>query len=132
MSIQLDTLKEKTRHFAKRFLWLLLAVFVVFVTGYYLWRTWVYSDGTRAGILFKISERGYMFKTFEGQIHQGGSVMLTDQSIFNFSVENRATYLQLQQCEGKNVRLSYHEVNDAFPWQGDTNYLVYKVELVQQ
>lgn len=131
MAVQLDQFKQKARNVGRKALWIILALFLFSCTGYYCWRTFTYSDGSRAGILYKVSKKGYLFKTFEGQLHQGGSVMISDQSIFNFSAENKTIYLQLQQMEGKNVRLYYHELNNAFPWQGDTNYMVYKVEPVE-
>ena len=37
---------------------------------------------------------------------------------------------QIQKFEGKNVKLHYKEKENTFPWQGDTDYLVYKVEPV--
>jgi glutamine phosphoribosylpyrophosphate amidotransferase len=72
--------------------------------------------------------KGYVFKTYEGQLHLGGSVMMTEQSIWNFSATNDAVYQTLQKSEGKTVTLHYRQMQNAFPWQGDTDYIVYKVE----
>ena len=60
----------------------------------------------------------------------GNTMMINDQSLFNFSVKDEGTYKQMQQFEGKNVKIYYKELNDAFPWQGDTDYMVYRVEPV--
>jgi hypothetical protein len=79
-------------------------------------------------MLFKISKKGAIFKTYEGQLHLGGSTILTTQSTWDFSVKNAAVYQTMQQFEGKNVKLHYREMVGAFPWQGDTNYIVYQVE----
>lgn len=72
-----------------------------------------------------------MFKTYEGQLHLAGSQMLTTQSTWDFSAKDGNVYQELQKYEGKNVKCYYYEKVDAFPWQGDTDYLVYKVEPVQ-
>ena len=66
-------------------------------------------------MLFKISRKGKIFKTYEGQIQLAGATMMSKQSIWEFSVTNPKTYNDLQTLEGKNVRLHYKEVVDAFP-----------------
>jgi hypothetical protein len=131
MSTQLDNVKQTARKVARRTLWLLLALAVVGSIGYYVYRTYTISEGSRTGTLFKISKKGVVFKTFEGQLHLAGSAMITTQSTWDFSVKNAAVYEQMQQYEGKNVKCHYKQVVDAFPWQGDTDYLVYKVEPVE-
>lgn len=128
MSVPLDQFKQKAKTFGKRFLWVSLAILLLTGGGYFFWRTYTVSEGTRSGVLFKISKKGYVFKTFEGQLHQAGSVMMTPQSVWDFSAKDDAVYRELQQYEGKNVVLYYHQKVDAFPWQGDTDYIVYKVE----
>jgi hypothetical protein len=132
MATQTENFKTGARRIGRRLMWIIVAALLVIGAAYYFWRTYTYSDGSRAGMLYKISKKGYVFKTYEGQLHQGGSIVINDQSIFNFSVKNREVYDELQKLEGKNVRVFYHELNDAFPWQGDTDYMVYKAELVDQ
>lgn len=112
-------------------MWLLLAGFILFSIGYYVYRTYTVSDGTRTGILFKVSKRGIIFKTFEGQLQLGGSTMMNQMSVWEFSAQNAQVYAQLQQLEGKSVRCYYRQLVDPFPWQGDTEYIVYKVEAGQ-
>lgn len=131
MSIQLDQVKEKARRIARRIMWIALAGFLLFGIGYYFYRTYTVSEGSRSGTLFKISKKGWIFKTYEGQLQLAGSVLMNTQSTWEFSAENSNIYGQLQQMEGKPVKCYYHQIVNAFPWQGDTDYLVYKVELVQ-
>ncbi|MFZ1525748.1 MAG: hypothetical protein WAT22_13085 [Saprospiraceae bacterium] len=123
--------KQKAKSFFKRLMWILLLALVVFSGVYFFYRTYSVSEGTRTGLLFKISKKGKVFKTYEGQLQLGGTAIMNKESTFEFSVENAAIYEQIQNFEGKNVRLHYRELVDAFPWQGDTDYLVYKVEQVQ-
>ncbi len=131
MALNLEETKKTARTIARRTLWLSLLVALLALAGYYVYRTWVYSEGTRTGTLIKASRKGNVLKTYEGQLHLGNSSMMTEQSVWNFSIKDKATYDALQPLEGKAVKCHYKELNHAFPWQGDTNYLVYKVELAQ-
>ena len=121
-------LKDKAGSAFKKILWTILILLMVSGTGYYFYRTYTKSEGTRTGTLFKVSKKGYVFKTYEGQLLLAGSALVTKTSTWDFSVDDEATYKELQQLEGKTVKCYYKEKIDAFPWQGDTDYLVYKVE----
>ena len=131
MSVQYDQVKQKAGRIARRTLWILLSVTLLTAVGFYFYRTYAVSEGTRTGMLFKISKKGMVFKTYEGQLHLGGSTILTTQSTWDFSVKDAAVYETMQQFEGKNVKLHYKELVDAFPWQGDTDYIVYKAEALE-
>ncbi|MCB0523446.1 MAG: 6-phosphogluconate dehydrogenase [Lewinellaceae bacterium] len=131
MSVQLDQVKQKAKKALRRTLWIGLVAFFLFGIGYYVYRTYTISEGSRTGTLFKISKKGVLFKTFEGQLHLEGSVMMTSQSTWDFSALNAGVYQELQNFEGKSVKCYYREKIDPFPWQGDTHYLVYRVEPVQ-
>ncbi|MEQ1746460.1 MAG: 6-phosphogluconate dehydrogenase [Saprospiraceae bacterium] len=123
--------KQSARKWLRRGLWIGLAGLLLFSAGYYLYRTYTISEGTRSGTLFKISKKGVVFKTYEGQLHLAGSMMLSQQSTWDFSVQNAEVYEKLQQFEGKPVRCHYRQKVDAFPWQGDTDYIVYDAEPVK-
>ena len=98
---------------------------------YYFYRTYTLSEGTRTGLLYKISKKGKIFKTYEGQLQLAGAAIMNKESVFEFSVANNDVYNQIQNLEGKNIRVHYKELVDAFPWQGDTDYLVYQVEEIK-
>ena len=131
MAVTLDQAKQSARKWLRRGFWLLLAGFLVFSAGYYFYRTYTISEGSRTGTLFKISKKGILFKTYEGQLHLAGSMMISQQSTWDFSARNSQIYDQLQAFEGKLVKCHYRQKVDAFPWQGDTDYIVYKVEKVE-
>ena len=131
MSVQLDHVKQKARRVFQITLWSLLIAALIFATGYYIYRNYTISEGTRTGILYKVSKKGVMFKTYEGQLLLAGSVMLTQQSTWDFSAQNGKVYEDLQRLEGKSIKCHYRQKVDAFSWQGDTDYIVYKVELAQ-
>ena len=128
---KLEAAKATTKRAAKKTLWYSLIIGLFALGGYYFWRTFTISDGSRIGVLYKISKKGYMFKTFEGELQLAGADFMNEQSIWKFSGANETVYHQLMELEGERVRCFYKEKQDAFPWQGDTDYLVYKVEVLE-
>ena len=129
--MNIEDTKTKAKKVFKKTLWILFITALLCGVTYYFYRTYTLSEGSRTGMLFKISRKGKMFKTYEGQIQLAGATMMNKQSIWEFSVVNASTYTELQNLEGKSIRLHFKEVVDAFPWQGETNYLVYDVDEVK-
>lgn len=121
----------------KRVLLVALLLGVLVLSGYTWFNYgWTYSDGTRSGVLIKVSKKGYIFKTYEGQLNAGG--MQSNQqgqlvgNLWEFSVTKDEVYQQLQRNEGKQVVLHYKQYRKALPWQGKTEYFVDRVQPVQQ
>ncbi|MBK9459319.1 MAG: hypothetical protein KA783_05330 [Chitinophagales bacterium] len=125
---------KKVKSTARKIFLLLLFLSVIGL-GLFFWiSSWTYSEGNRAGYLVKISEKGYVFKTYEGQLSLGplGSFnAMNPTNVWAFSAGSNA-YKELQQYEGKYVTLHYREILRNFPWQGDTKYIVDDVDLVNQ
>jgi hypothetical protein len=121
----------------KRLLLIILITLGLILSGVlYFYYGLVYSDGYRAGTLIKFSRKGYVFKTYEGEINQGGITQTIPggamvNQIWAFSVKDKETARQLEKMEGKVVRLHYKQYQKMFPWEGDTNYLVDGVEVVR-
>ncbi|MGR7811904.1 6-phosphogluconate dehydrogenase [Lacinutrix undariae] len=86
-----------------------------------------YSEGVRAGELVKFTSKGYLFKTWEGEISQG----VSEAQIFKFSVEEKDKEVieALTNYQGQMVKLTYFERYKTLFWMGDTKYYVTKVEL---
>lgn len=129
--MSIETVKTKAISFGKKLLWISIFALILFSTVYYFYRNYTVSEGTRTGILFKISKKGKIFKTYEGQLQLAGAAIMNKESTFEFSVLNEDIYNQIQNLEGKNIRLHYEEKVDAFPWQGDTDYIVTKAEEIK-
>lgn len=115
----------------------LLATLVLFCVGYFAFANYTYSEGSRSGMLLKFSKKGYVFKTWEGELNLGGITQAQGtmlNNLWNFSVRDSETETinDLQKYEGKRIRLSYKEKMRHFPWQGETNYFVYQVEIIEQ
>lgn len=98
--------------------------------------TWValhlsYSEGERAGYLQKFSKRGWVCKTWEGEI------LLTSMpgaipEKFEFSVRDDEVARQLTAATGKRVVLSYDQ-HKGVPSAcfGETEYFITKVAVSQ-
>jgi hypothetical protein len=118
--------------------WIFLLVLLLLVGGALYYATFGYfSDGTRVGSLVKLSRRGYVFKTFEGQLQVGGMTDGTgsfSSSTWDFSVDedNEQVVNMLNQAmkTGQRVSLHYEEKFFQLPWNGDTKYFVVAVELI--
>lgn len=131
---QNNTTPKKSK--LKKYLLISLAVVIVIWFTYYFICGMTYSEGTRSGVLTKVSKKGYVFKTFEGELNVGGlnqgDGTIMPASIFKFSVEGQDIYNQLEKEQGKKVVLHYKERIKAFFWQGETNYFIQKVTFVER
>lgn len=128
----LKTGVSKTRSFVKKLLLWSLLLGIVALVGYMLYANYTYSEGTRAGNLIKISKKGYVFKTYEGQLKLGGiDLQNQDEGLsdtWSFSVKEDHIFRKLEALQGEKVILRYREINKAMPWQGETNYFVFDIE----
>lgn len=124
---------KKTKSFFKWLLGFIIIGLILTTIGYFLYCNWTYSEGTRTGQLIKVSKKGYIFKTYEGQLNMGGITgNITDGTlgtVWEFSLKDDELYKELESLEGQKVQLRYKEINKSMPWQGDTNYFIYDVEV---
>lgn len=84
-----------------------------------------YSEGTRAGQLVKLSKRGMICKTWEGEIVLGG-VKDGVVNTFAFSVTDESMLPALQKAinEQTPITVSYLETWSHWYCTRDTDYLV--------
>jgi hypothetical protein len=110
---------------------LLLAV--VLLAAAYTWiaLTYSYSEGERAGYLQKFSKRGWLCKTWEGEILLSSMPGAIPEK-FEFTVRDDALAAQLSAAAGKRVVLSYSQ-HKGLPTScfGDTEYFVERVTVTQ-
>lgn len=114
--------------------WFLRMVFFVLlalVAGFTLW-TWAalsfsYSHGEKAGYLQMFTQRGWVFKTWEGElalVNLPGAM----PEVFKFSAKDDAAVRKLQENLGKRVKLIYDEHPLVpFRWWGETSFFVVDV-----
>ncbi|WP_299899277.1 6-phosphogluconate dehydrogenase [uncultured Aquimarina sp.] len=105
---------------------IIAAIIVLFAVWYASVYYATYSEGVRSGELIKFSNKGVLFKTWEGEISQG----ISGAQIFSFSVEdqNKEVIKKLEEYQGRYVKLKYKERFAKVSWLGDSKYFVIDVE----
>jgi hypothetical protein len=109
----------------------LIALIVVF--SFYTWITlsWSYSTGERAGLLQKFSKRGWLCKTWEGEL-----LLTTLPGVipekFLFTVRDDEVANQLAAQAGRRLVLKYSQ-HKGIPSScfGDTEYFVESFEMLK-
>lgn len=88
---------------------LLVVVVVVLCTGYLMFvLNWSYSKGDRIGYVQKFSEKGWLCKTWEGEL-QMLPVPGAIPEKFIFSVRDKALISKINSTLGKKVSLTYEQ-----------------------
>lgn len=91
--------------------------------------SWSYSEGERAGYLQKFSKKGWLCKTWEGEILLSSMPGAIPER-FEFSVRDDAVAKELMAATGKRVLLTYGQ-HKGVPSScfGESEYFVEKVVL---
>jgi len=99
----------------------------------YLWLmlTWSYSSGERAGWVQKLSKKGYICKTWEGEmamVSLPGSI----PEKFLFTVDDEQVAQRIHAVMGKRVSVDYEE-HIGLPTScfGDTRHFVKDVRVIE-
>jgi hypothetical protein len=109
----------------------LIGILIAIVLGLtaFTWLTlhWSYSDGERAGLLQKFSRRGWICKTYEGEMVLA-TVATVNAEKFLFTVRDEDIAKQLIADIGQHVKVHY-EQRKWIPTScfGDTEYFVTSV-----
>jgi hypothetical protein len=99
----------------------------------YIWLslTWTYSSGERAGYVQKFSKKGWICKTWEGEL---AMVALpgTMSEKFLFTVRNDSVAALINGSLGKRVAITYRQhVGVPTTCFGETGYWVSNVKVVE-
>ena len=112
---------------------LALVTIVVAVFAAYTWvaLTWNYSEGERAGFMQKLSKKGWLCKTWEGELSLVALPGAAPEK-FLFTVRDDAVADKINKLVGQRVALVYAE-HKGVPTScfGDTPYFVSDVKAVQ-
>ncbi|WP_217448219.1 hypothetical protein [Rhodoferax sp. BAB1] len=116
-----------------RLLLAFLAILLLLAGGW-IWFTlsWSYAEGERAGYVQKLSNKGWLCKTWEGEI-----AMVTMPGAipekFEFTVRDEAVVQQINDLSGKRVVLHYRQ-HKFIPTTcfGETEYFVSGVREVRE
>ena len=122
-----------TRKVKRVFRWLVTITIVLFVLFIYWQYFYTYSEGYRAGLLQKFSNKGTFFKTYEGEmilssVSSTSNVAIASEK-FLFSVVNKELVPQFDTLQGENVIVHYIQKNGVLFWRGDSKYLVDSIRL---
>ena len=123
-----------TQALARRALKLLLATVAVTLLGFaaYVWLalSWSYSSGERAGFLQKLSHKGWVCKTWEGELSLVALPGAAPEK-FLFTVRDDGVAARINAAVGKRVALNY-EQHKGLPGScfGETEYFVTDLKIV--
>ena len=132
-----EPVEPPPRHRRRR--WGLLVLLLVLllpalVFGAWSWITlnYSYSKGERAGYVQKLSQKGWLCKTWEGELAMA-NLPGTMPQIFAFSVRNDSVAQLLEKNAGKRVSVSY-EQHRGVPTRcfADTQYYITNVRVVDK
>ncbi len=107
------------------------ALAVLGATALYLWAaaSFTYSTGERAGYVQKFSRKGWVCKTWEGELAMATLPGVMPQ-LFTFSLHDDAVAAELNKYLGQRVSVSYEEHLGLPSCFGDTRYWVKSVRPV--
>lgn len=110
------------------------AVVVAAVFAAYIWIAlhWSYSEGERAGFMQKLSSKGWICKTWEGELSLVALPGAAPEK-FIFTVRDDAVAARINQLVGQRVALVY-EQHKGLPTScfGETEYFVNDIKLLPE
>lgn len=112
---------------------LALVLLPVLIFAFWAWVTlgYVYSTGDRAGYVQKLSKKGWLCKTWEGELAMVPPPGAVTPQIFHFTVRSDSIAELLEKDLGKRVSITY-EQHPGVPSScfGETEYFVTNVRTV--
>lgn len=119
---------KKTRNWGARLFFYLIMIPALLFSAY-TWITlqYVYAEGDRTGFVQKISKKGWLFKTWEGELAMV-NLPGTVPEIFNFSVRSDQVAADIQKSMGQRVVLNY-EQHRGIPvnWFAESQHFIVSV-----
>ena len=110
---------------------LLVSAIALFSLYVYIALNWSYSSGERAGFLQKVSHKGWICKTWEGELSLVAMPGSAPEK-FLFTVRDEVVAQKVSAAAGKRVTLNY-EQHKGLPSScfGDTEYFVVDVKPIE-
>jgi len=131
---------QKVKRTTKKIVKIFIITAIIVLVGGFSFLYWgTYEDGVMAGKVLRISQKGVMFKTYEGKINLETFGALKGTSpiaeSFDFSVEkdeqDLIKELETVALSGERVNLYFVKRYVGFPWRGDTKYFATRIERLQ-
>lgn len=111
----------------KKILALIIAIITIGFLSYFAFIYYInVSEGIRSGELIRLSRKGIIVKTWEGELSQG----ISGAQIFKFSVldNDKEVIEKLKEFQGQYVKLTYEEKYRTFFWWGETRYFIKTIQ----
>jgi hypothetical protein len=122
----------KKKHHRVRIILLTVILIPIVVIALWSWVSlgYVYASGERAGYVQKISKKGWLCKTWEGELAMA-NLPGTMPQIFSFTVRSDSIANLLEQTIGKQVSVTY-EQHRGLPTScfGETEYFISRVNRI--
>lgn len=109
--------------------WTVFGIVIVVLAAFiFIKYYFVFGSGVKTGTLNYVVHKGYVFKTYEGEMILSGVTSKRPGTIqsnqFLFSVDNKRLAEKLMRMGGKEVELQYKEYLGALPWRGYSKFVV--------
>jgi hypothetical protein len=91
--------------------------------------SFTYSEGERTGTVTKLSHKGLLLKTWEGELNMGGLEVGGKSSVWQFSVDDPAIIEDIKKAQraGGRWTLKYRQQAMKQSWKGSTDYFITEV-----
>jgi hypothetical protein len=112
---------------------LIIPILLLVAAGYglFVWK-WNFSEGERAGYVQKLSKKGFLCKTWEGDLSMVALPGAVAEK-FSFTVWDDEVAAKINAYVGKRVSLHYEEkVGLPTSCFGETRHYVTKVKLIEE
>jgi hypothetical protein len=123
--------KKLNLYFMKKFLRIFVAVVVVAMVGFVAVRYFfVFGEGVKVGTLNYVVKKGFLFKTYEGEMiltglqSKGANMMQSNEFLFSIVDEEVAQKLISSSGRNREMELHYKEYLGAIPWRGYSKFIV--------
>jgi hypothetical protein len=118
--------------------WVGTLLAVVIVLPLFVFTVWAgaalaftYSEGDRVGYVQKFGRKGWLCKTWEGEL-QVSSIPGSAPTLFQFSVRSDSIATEITRSAGKQVALQYEQkVGVPTSCFGETEYFITGVRVIQ-
>ncbi|HXD77728.1 MAG TPA: hypothetical protein VN616_07955 [Puia sp.] len=120
----------------KKILMIIVAVVVLGLAAF-VWARYfyVFGEGVKAGTLNYVVRKGYLFKTYEGEMiltgFQTKGIATMGSNEFLFSIQDPALARKLMLNSGKTMQLHYNEYKGAVAWRGYSKFIVDSVVSIE-
>jgi hypothetical protein len=116
----------------KSFVWKIVIVILLIGAGLVYWYYFnVYSEGERKGTLIKLTKKGNVFKTIEGEMWLSCRQMMNAEK-FYFSITDEKLADSLTNLQDECLQIIYQQHRNSLPWRGDSEYIVTGFKRIQQ